>query len=187
MPPRKRSRSSPDASRKRTKAATITQDDDEDSLESILAQIQAQEESEALARQLQEEWNASAPSSSASGPAPTRTHSTADDAIEISDGDDPPEDDEAMARRLAKEWEAEDIELIEPSSSHSKSRSRATRNGKNKAEPAASAEVPHLTKLEQHRDLFTGEKTCSCGAKLPSPRGHVRSPFPTPIVLLGRV
>ncbi len=152
--------------------ATIVQDDDdEDSIESILAQIQAQEESEALARKLQEEWNA--PGASVGSTAPRRPHSTPDDAIEISDGEGAPEDDEAMARRLAKEWEAEDVVLINPSLSQSKTQPCATRSGKRRAESHAPSELHHVTRVEQCRDLFTGEKVCSCGAKIPSARGHV--------------
>ena len=135
MPGQKRrlSHDSPRQSTKRlaTDSAVMSafNDDDEDSLESILAQIKAHEESEALARKLQEEWDETSdtgnPGLSSSRPrsrrgpssSTERSFSTNDhpDVIELSDGDSihdeqtqVPEDDEAMARRLAKEWEIED-------------------------------------------------------------------------------
>ncbi|KAI0756394.1 hypothetical protein C8Q80DRAFT_26988 [Daedaleopsis nitida] len=179
MPPPKRASSPIGTPRKRSKkAATITEDDEEDSLESILAQIKAQEESETLAKQLHDEWNAPGPSSSRASRGPraapvARGHNdVAVDVIEISDDDDEPEDDEAMARRLAREWEADGVALIELSASTSQSEPRATRT-QNNAESITSSDVPYISKLERYRDLFTGEKTCSCGANFASPRGHV--------------
>ncbi|KAI0713150.1 hypothetical protein C8T65DRAFT_645711 [Cerioporus squamosus] len=196
MPPRKRAPPPSHSPRKRTKKspapeAVITVEDEEDDLESILAQIKAQEESEALARRLQEEWNASGPSSSGESSGlggATQTHAISD-FIEVSDSEQP-EDDEAFARRLSKTWEAEvldsDVEFIQPSSSHSKTRSSSSEKGKTRSD--SSTVIPPIAKLEQCRDLFTGEKTCACGAKLPSPRGHVvftpQSPPPSLLRLL---
>lgn len=189
MAPPKRACSPISSPRKRSKQAATPEDDDEDSLESILAQIKAQEESEALAKQLHDEWNAPGPSSSRASKGRraarvARGHNDAAvDVIEISDDDDKPEDDEAMAHRLAREWESDGIAVLEPSASTSQSVPRATRTQNS----ITSSDVPYISKLEQHRDLFTGEKTCSCGAKLASPRGHVRSLFPTPSCLLGHI
>ncbi|RDX42971.1 hypothetical protein OH76DRAFT_1410606 [Lentinus brumalis] len=191
MSTRKRAPPPSDSPRKRTKKspapdAVITVEDEEDDLESILAQIKAQEESEALARRLQEEWNAPGPSSS--GPPSGLGDAThASEFIEVSDDEHPPEDDETMARRLAKAWEAgasdSDVEFIQ---SHPKTHSSAAEKGKAKSD--SSSAIPPIAKLEQCRDLFAGEKTCACGAKLPSPRGHVvftpQSPPPSLLRLL---
>lgn len=187
----KRGPSPSDSPRKRTKKSApdpvITAEDDEDDLASILAQIKAQEESEALARRLQEEWNVAGPSSSGlpSGYiGASQPHTTQPDFIEVSDGDDDPEDDDAMARRLAKEWEAgafdSVIECVQPPSSRGPVNTPIETG---KAKLYSSSGIPPISKLEQCRDLFTGQKTCTCGTKLPSPRGHVRA-FPHFVVLL---
>ncbi|KAI1793068.1 hypothetical protein LXA43DRAFT_1127421 [Ganoderma leucocontextum] len=178
-------------------------DDGDDSLESILARIKAHEESEALAHKLHQEWNSTSSNSVSPSPSSARAHSVGpsggtrtelpasapEDVVIISDGDsvnEPvPEDDEAMARRLAKEWEIEDSPLPARHPMPSTSARHATK-GKakrsvhhsqsidNDATPAADEHLPAVAKLEQCNDLFTGEKTCpSCGAALPSPRGHV--------------
>ncbi|RPD64686.1 hypothetical protein L226DRAFT_497961 [Lentinus tigrinus ALCF2SS1-7] len=196
MPPRKRGPPRSDSPRKRTKKTApdplITVEDEEDDLASILEQIKAQEESEALARHLQEEWNASGPSSSGapsnSGGA-TQDHTASVDFIEVSNGGDQPEDDEAFARRLAQQWEAgvsdSDVGFIQLPSSQTQTHS-ASEKGKAKSDPSSA--IPPIARLEQCRDLFVGEKTCACGAKLPSPRGHVvftpQSPPPSLLRLL---
>ncbi|KAI0673805.1 hypothetical protein C8Q78DRAFT_1019118 [Trametes maxima] len=149
-------------------------DDDEDSLESILAQIKAQEESEALARRLQQEWNAPGPSGvqpEPAGPSGTGTRSrcTFGNVIEISD-DEGHEDDEAVARRLAAQWEREDATPgCLPPSIHNTSASK----GKDKASSEAGAPRSPASVLESYRALFSGERSCSCGSKVSSPRGHV--------------
>ncbi|KAI0354631.1 hypothetical protein OH77DRAFT_1425701 [Trametes cingulata] len=181
-------RLSPESPRKgrRTKRPTVAPapihisefDDGEDSLESILAQIKAQEESEALARQLHEEWNASGPSNASGGPSGSRACGSpapdSDDVILISDDDDEmQEDDEAVARRLAEERQVVDVVPDKSPSNSSDDIDSPPVKGKatSRSEPAPSHLPAAL--LEQYRDLFIGERTCSCGAKLPSSRGAV--------------
>ncbi len=214
MSSRKR-RLSTDASPKSTKkpaTAPGEDEDDDDSLESILARIKAHEESEALARRLHQEWNGPSSESYSVSPSPSsvREHSVGasggtrtgiaasapEDVIIISDGDSDSEliseDDEAMARRLAKEWGIEDSPLSRPRHPMPSTSAPKATKGKAKqysvrhspsiddddddATPTAHENLPAVAKLEQSKDLFTGEKICSsCGATLPSPRGHVNS------------
>ena len=181
MSARKR-RLSTDSPPKRTKKHTaIPVDDDEgaESLDSILARIKALEESEQLARRLQDEWEASVPelpSTRVPSGSTSRSYTTPENPIEISDGEDEQEDDEAMARRLTREWEMEDgmdmdvdAEVGRPPSYSSPSKGK----GKSTSDVKEPSVLP-VSKLEEHRDLFVGEKTCQCGAELHSPRGHVR-------------
>ena len=206
---------SPASTKKPATAPVVNVDDEEDdSLESILARIKAHEESEALAQRLHQEWNDPSGNSNSVSPSPfsfrehsvgascgTRTGfaaSAPEDAIVISDGDSDaelvPEDDEAMARRLAEQWEIEDSALYQSQPMLSTSTSHYGNATKGKvakakhlahlsqsiddhdATPAAHENLPAVSKLEQCKDLFMGNKACSsCGAALPSPRGYVNS------------
>lgn len=162
-------------------ATAVTQsldDDDEDSIESILAQIKAQEESEALARKLQQEWNlaksTSGPSTSrvsAQAPRPSTSYDAGDNVIEISDDEDVPENDEEMARRLAREWGTDsEVQIL------SRLGGASSENDKGKSKSAPVSQLPPLAKIDECRDIFVGDKSCSsCGAKVASPRGHVRA------------
>ncbi|KAH9932071.1 uncharacterized protein BXZ73DRAFT_46887 [Epithele typhae] len=165
------------------------EDKDEDSLESILAQIKAQEESEALALRLQNEWNASASADASRRASSSRTvvrggssrHNNRvapPDAIELSDDDfeemQEPEDDEAMARRLAREWQLEDDAQVQlPVTPPPPASAAPEGKGKGKDDASCPDLLPPMAKLEEHRDVFTGDKLCPCGATLPSPRGQV--------------
>ncbi|KAI0368884.1 hypothetical protein BV20DRAFT_968673 [Pilatotrama ljubarskyi] len=180
-------RLSPESPRKdRTKRPTVAPidisdyDDGEDSLQSILAQIKAQEESEALAKRLHQEWNAPGPSNASGGPSGSRAcgrvapdgDGDGDDVIVISDDDvEMQEDDEAVARRLAKEWEVQDV-VPDGSPSNSSSNPPSVKGKARSRSDSGAAQWPAAV-LEQYKDLFRGERTCSCGAKLPSPRGPV--------------
>ncbi|KAH9849201.1 hypothetical protein C2E23DRAFT_840286 [Lenzites betulinus] len=157
---------------KRSATARVL-DSDEDSLEDILAQIKAQEESEALARKLQDEWNAPVPCSRwqpTAGGSGSHNSSGPSDIIVISDDD--AEDDQAMARRLAKEWDLEDSVL----QSHPLASSRRPSPPKDKARHSSSDTSPAplpTSDLAQYRELFVGERSCSCGFRMPSSRGLV--------------
>ncbi|OSD00825.1 hypothetical protein PYCCODRAFT_1478855 [Trametes coccinea BRFM310] len=149
-------------------------DDGEDSLESILALIQAQEESEALARKLQQEWNPPGPSNSSApkDSGASRRAATPDSVIEISD-DEHQEDDETIARRLAKQWELEDTvpgTVPAPPTNLPSTKGKAT--SLLNTQSTTRGELP-TSALEQFRYLFTRNKTCSCDAEIPSPRGYV--------------
>ncbi|TBU46163.1 hypothetical protein BD309DRAFT_954744 [Dichomitus squalens] len=126
------------------------------------------------------------------------------DVIDASDGDSchdervpVPEDDESMARCLAREWEIEDSVRINDLPRPPPTSASSVRRIKHKAKrvrvnsPEGSQcdlttiddkddatitneKLPAVAQLEQCRDFFTGEKTCSsCRSTLPSPRGHV--------------
>lgn len=148
-------------------------DNDEDSLENILAQIKAQEDSEALARKLQDEWNAPVPCGRwqpTAGGSGSHNSSGPSDIIVISDDD--AEDDQAMARRLAKEWDLEDSVL----QSHPLASSRRPSPPKDKARHSSSDTSPAplpTSDLAQYRELFVGERSCSCGFRMPTSRGLV--------------
>ena len=186
MPARKRRLSEDSPPTRTKKPATVADRDDEDDLPFILAQIRAQEESEELARKLQDEWDASvsgpsssgAPSQSSGGASRSHSYFTPENVIEASDGE---EDDEAMARRLAREWGTENVMLdVQPTDVRPSEPSSSVLVDQDEEVPGAIShdQLPLVSKIEEHRDVFTGEKTCSCGARLPSPRGHVRVLLP---------
>ncbi|KAI0778812.1 hypothetical protein BD413DRAFT_660998 [Trametes elegans] len=181
-----------------TKKPNLAPDEDEDWLESILAQIKAEEESEVYARWLQEKLNApspsAAPAASADSSSDASRRHAPDNVIEISD-DEEPEDDEAVARRIAKQWEEEDRAPTGSSSSSShhpastKGKSRGMGKGKGRSFPHPNplqSPAP-LSVLRQYRELFAGEKSCSCGANVPSPRDQVMFSQQVPPPMLLRV
>jgi baculoviral IAP repeat-containing protein 6 len=158
----------------------ISDDEDEESLETILAQIKEQDESEALAIRLQQEWN-TADTSVASHPVASSSRLPDEDeimAIDLSDADD----DEALTR-LAEEWEEipsdNDLTIIsaplKPTLYGDSSRSKANNFD---TSPLIDESAPDQ-KLRQCSEMFVSDRTCSiCQTVLPSPRGHVRSIFP---------
>ncbi|OBZ78821.1 Baculoviral IAP repeat-containing protein 6 [Grifola frondosa] len=172
MTGRKRRLSASDApeSAKRVVTKVINLDEDEEeSLESIIARIQAQEESEALARQLQEEWGGTAAPSTPdqSGSSTARDGFNGREVIEISD--DEQMDDESLARKLAREWEA----LDNPSDLSASLATSSSSSSMGKAPAAREIDIPADRRLQMYRSLFIGEKKCQCGNLLESPRGHV--------------
>lgn len=163
MPTRKRRlpmSATPANGAKRSRTEVIDLSNEEEPLEAILAQIQAQDESEVLARQLQDEWN-NVPSASGSNDGKIER-----EAVTIDD-----EDDEALARRLAKEWEELDKNTSKGESSAAASHAGSSRS-KDKGRSTSGSDVP-TSRLREDETLFTGGKTCSCGADIPSSRGFV--------------